>query len=74
MEIKEFLASEQETTVFFERITNEMIIYTSDSTVITKLKKIYPIEQIQVLTVNRNGNASSIKIVTKKNLITFRKP
>ena len=50
-----FPRSEQETTISFSRYDDMIEVYTSDSTVITKLNKVVATENIDVITTDENG-------------------
>ena len=65
-----FPKEEQETSLAFYRDDKEVEVYTSDSTMITKLKKIT--DNYDVLTVNENGNITSAKFLLDIKQILFR--
>ena len=68
--MKEYTAKEeQETVIEFEREPDEMIIWTSDTKMITKLDKIYP--RYQVFKTNRHIWAVEYRV--PKKLLTFRR-
>ena len=54
-----FPRSEQETTISFSRYDDMIEVYTSDSTVITKLNKVVTTENVDVITTDENGRITS---------------
>ena len=69
-----FAVDEQETTVNYLRQDDFIEVYTSDTTMITKLNKITTKEQRTVLTRDKNGKATSVKYVLDVKQLTFRNP
>ena len=67
-----FNTDEQETTIVFSRNENTMIIYTSDKTFITKLKRKFIDDEIEILTTDEQGNATSVKVIADKKLLSIR--
>jgi hypothetical protein len=59
--------AEMETTIRFDRETNECIIFTADKTVMTKLDKLY-----RCVRVDDCGGDISKTYATDKHLISFR--
>ena len=70
-EIMNFPLTEQETTVTFLRGDQEIEVYSSDMTMITKLKKLT--DKVDVLSVNESGSITSAKFTLKVNQLLFRK-
>jgi len=62
-------ADEQETVINIERISNDATIYTTDSTYMTKLDKMYPIVKTDV----EDGKIVAKTYRLPKGLVTFRK-
>ena len=73
IEVRSFPKEEQETTIATYRGDATINIYSSDSTVITKLKKITPKGNIKILTVNEAGNITSGIFTVYKNQVLYRK-
>ena len=67
-----FSKDEQETTVSYYRNDKIIEVYSSDMTVITKLKKITKDDNIEVLSVNELGNITSAKFKIDKRQLLFR--
>ena len=59
---------EQETVIQFDRTQDEMSIWTSDTTVITKLDKIYPRHHVY----KTNRHVWAVEYLVPKRLLTFR--
>lgn len=59
---------EQETVIQFDRAQDEMSIWTSDTTVMTKLDKIYPRYRVQ----KQNRHVWAVEYLVPKRLLTFR--
>lgn len=72
MDIISFSKDEQETTVSYYRNDKIIEVYSSDMTVITKLKKITKDDNIEVLSVNELGNITSAKFKIDKRQLLFR--
>ena len=72
MEIMSFSKEEQETTVAYYRDEKMIEVYSSDMTVITKLKKITKADNIEVLSKNELGNITSAKFKIDKRQLLFR--
>ena len=72
MDIISFSKEEQETTVSYYRQDKIIEVYSSDMTVITKLKKITKDDNIEVLSVNELGNITSAKFRIDKRQLLFR--
>ena len=74
--IKGYSADEQETTITFSRVGDECILYTSDNTVLTKMKGMMAkSEQYQVKKVFRDmssGEVTGYAISFPKKLLSFR--
>lgn len=68
-----FSKDEQETTVNFSRGDEVVEVYTSDSTMITKLNKIVEADNIDVLTTDDNGRITSAIFWLKLRQLSFRK-
>ena len=66
MDIISFSKEEQETTVSYYRQDKIIEVYSSDMTVITKLKKITKDDNIEVLSRNELGNITSAKFKIDK--------
>lgn len=66
-----FPLDEQETTISFMRGDKEIIVYSSDSTMITKLLKIT--DDYEVLTTDKNGRITSGKFRLDSKQISFRR-
>ena len=62
--------NEQETSLAFYRDDKEIIVYSSDKTVITKLLKIT--DKVEVLTTNEAGTITSGKFTLDVSQILFR--
>ena len=62
--------NEQETSLAFYRDDEEIIVYSSDKTVITKLLKIT--DKVEVLTTNEAGAITSGKFTLDASQILFR--
>ena len=73
IEVRSFPKEEQETSLAVYRHDKIIEIYSSDMTVITKLKKITPKEHIKILTVNEAGNITSAIFTVYKNQVLYRK-
>lgn len=73
IEVRSFSQEEQEMSLAVYRHDKIIEIYSSDMTVITKLKKITPEEHIKVLTVNEAGNITSAIFTVYKNQVLYRK-
>lgn len=67
-----FSKDEQETTVSYYRQDKIIEVYSSDMTVITKLKKITKDDNIEVLSRNELGNITSAKFRIDKRQLLFR--
>lgn len=67
-----FPKDEQETTVSYYRDDKIIEVYSSDMTVITKLKKITKDDNIEVLSKNELGNITSAKFKIDKRQLLFR--
>lgn len=67
-----FPKDEQETTVSYYRDDKIIEVYSSDMTVITKLKKITKDDNIEVLSRNELGNITSAKFKIDKRQLLFR--
>ena len=67
-----FSKDEQETTVSYYRDDKIIEVYSSDMTVITKLKKITKDDNIEVLSRNELGNITSAKFRIDKRQLLFR--
>lgn len=67
-----FSKDEQETTVSYYRQDKIIEVYSSDMTVITKLKKITKDDNIEVLSKNELGNITSAKFKIDKRQLLFR--
>lgn len=67
-----FSKDEQETTVSYYRQDKIIEVYSSDMTVITKLKKITKDDNIEVLSRNELGNITSAKFKIDKRQLLFR--
>ena len=67
-----FSKDEQETTVSYYRDDKIIEVYSSDMTVITKLKKITKDDNIEVLSRNELGNITSAKFKIDKRQLLFR--
>ena len=72
MENISFSKDEQETTVSYYRDDKIIEVYSSDMTVITKLKKITKDDNIEVLSKNELGNITSAKFKIDKRQLLFR--
>ena len=72
MDIISFSKDEQETTVSYYRDDKIIEVYSSDMTVITKLKKITKDDNIEVLSRNELGNITSAKFKIDKRQLLFR--
>ena len=72
IEVKSFQKEEQETSLAAYRDDKIIEVYSSDMTVITKLKKITPKEHIKILSVNESGNITSAKFKIDKRQLLFR--
>ena len=72
MDIISFSKEEQETTVSYYRQDKIIEVYSSDMTVITKLKKITKDDNIEVLSRNELGNITSAKFKIDKRQLLFR--
>lgn len=59
---------EQETVIQFDRVQDEMSIWTSDTTVITKLDKIYSRHRVH----KQNRHVWAVEYLVPKRLLTFR--
>lgn len=70
MDIRSFSKEEQETTITFQRDDNHIQVYSSDRTMITKLKKVT--ENITVLSVDKNGEITSCKCELDRKQLSFR--
>ena len=68
-----FPRSEQETTINFSRYDDMIEVYTSDSTVITKLNKVVATENIDVITTDVDGRITSAIYWLKPRQLSFRK-
>ena len=68
-----FSRDEQETTISFSRYDDMIEVYTSDSTVITKLNKVVATENIDVITTDENGRITSAIFWLKPIQLAFRK-
>ena len=68
-----FSRDEQETTISFSRYDDMIEVYTSDSTVITKLNKVVATENIDVITTDENGRITSAIFWLKPRQLSFRK-
>lgn len=73
IEIRTFPKEEQETSLAVYRDEDMIEVYSSDMTVITKLKKITPKEYIKILSVNEAGNITAAIFTVYKNQVLFRK-
>lgn len=62
--------NEQETSLAFYRDDEEIIVYSSDKTVITKLLKIT--DKVEILTTNEAGTITSGKFTLDASQILFR--
>ena len=62
--------NEQETSLAFYRDDEEIIVYSSDKTVITKLLKIT--DKVEILTTNEEGTITSGKFTLDASQILFR--
>lgn len=71
MEQMTFKTEEQETTIAFYRNDKEVVVYTSDRTMITKLSKVT--NKIEVLTVDSNNNTTSANFTLDIKQLSFRK-
>ena len=67
-----FSKDEQETTVSYYRQDKIIEVYSSDMTVITKLKKITKDDNIEVLSKNELANITSAKFKIDKRQLLFR--
>ena len=67
-----FSKDEQETTVSYYRDDKIIEVYSSDMTVITKLKKITKDDNIEVLSRNELGNITSAKFKIDKRQLLLR--
>lgn len=70
--------SEQETTIHFMRDSDTASVYTSDTTVMTRLDKLAadegsPYWTLEKVHHDRNGNVVSKVYGTKKRLVSFRR-
>lgn len=72
VEVRSFIKEEQETTLAMYRGDKMIEIYSSDMTMITKLKKITPKDRIKILTVNEDGNITSAIFTVHKNQVLYR--
>lgn len=70
-DIMTFSLEEQETTISFMRGDKKIEVYSSDSTMITKLLKIT--DNYDILTTDKNGRITSGKFVLDVKQISFRK-
>ena len=70
-DIMTFPLDEQETTVSFMRGDKEIEVYSSDSTMITKLLKIT--DNYDILTTDKNGRITSGKFRLDSKQISFRR-
>lgn len=70
--IMEFPTKEQETTINWYRGDKKILLYTSDSTMITKLKKLVDEKDIQILTTDKNGRITSMKAMLDFKQLSFR--
>ena len=68
-----FPRNEQETTISFSRYDDMIEVYTSDSTVITKLNKVVATEHIDVITTDGGGRITSAIFWLKPRQLSFRK-
>ena len=59
---------EQETVIQFDRTADDMSIWTSDTTIMTKLDKIYPRHHVQ----KQNRHVWAVEYLVPKRLLTFR--
>lgn len=67
-----FSKDEQETSISYYRGDKIIEVYSSDMTVITKLKKITKDDNIEVLSRNELGNITSAKFKIDKRQLLFR--
>ena len=70
-DIMTFSLEEQETTISFMRGDKEVEVYSSDSTMITKLLKIT--DNYDILTTDKNGRITSGNFILDVKQISFRK-
>lgn len=70
-DIMTFPLEEQETTISFMRGDKEIEVYSSDSTMITKLLKVT--DKVEVLTTDKNGRITSGKFRLDSKQISFRR-
>ena len=68
-----FPRNEQETTISFSRYDDMIEVYTSDSTVITKLNKVIAAENVDVITTDGDGRITSAIYWLKPRQLSFRK-
>ena len=68
-----FARDEQETTISLYRYDDMVEVYTSDSTVITKLNKVVATENIDVITTDGDGRITSAIFWLKPRQLSFRK-
>ena len=73
VDIISFPSDEQESTFSSYRSDNMVSVYTSDSTMITKLLKVVPHDEITVLTVSNSGFITSIKCTLGKKQLSLRR-
>lgn len=73
IEVRSFPQEEQETSLAVYRHDKIIEVYSSDMTVITKLKKITPKDHIKILTINKVGNITSAIFTVYKNQVLYRK-
>ena len=72
IEIRTIPKEEQETTITFYRGDDMIDVYSSDRTVITKLKKITKEENIKILSVNENNTITSGIFRIYRKQLSFR--
>ena len=70
MDIMTFGLDEQETSLAFIRGDEDIEVYSSDRTMITKLKKLT--DEVEVLTVDDKGAITSAKFTLKAKQVLFR--
>lgn len=70
--IQQFPTKEQETTIDWYRGDKKVLLYTSDSTMITKISKLVDEKDIQVLTTDKNGRITSMKTMLDFKQLSFR--
>lgn len=71
--VQVFPKTEQETTVSFYRTDEKIEVYTSDSTMITKLLKVTSEEDREILTTDANDRITSMIVYLEPKQLSLRK-